>query len=63
VSTPYERLLATQQVVLDKLQALRDDLHLPEMPEGEPEDAPEDEGWLFDSGRDAREQLRIFKVR
>ena len=47
----------------DKLQALRDDLQLPEMPEGETEDAPEDEGWLFDSGRDDREQLRIFKER
>jgi hypothetical protein len=57
------RVEVTQQAMSDKLQALRDDLHLPEMPEGEPEDAPEDEGWLFDSSRDAREQLRIFKER
>jgi hypothetical protein len=47
----------------DKLQELRDDLQLPEMPEGETEEPPEDEGWLFDSGRDAGEQLRIFKAR
>ena len=30
---------------------------------GETEDAPEDESWLYDSSRDAREQLRIFKER
>jgi hypothetical protein len=54
------RVEVTQQAMSDKLQALRDDLHLPE---GEPEDAPEDEGWLFESSRDAREQLRIFKER
>ena len=47
----------------DKLQELRGDLHLPEMPEGETEDPPEDEGWLFDSDRDACEQLEIFKER
>jgi hypothetical protein len=47
----------------EKLQALKGTLQLPEMPEGETEDAPEDEGWLYDSGRDAVEQLRIFKAR
>jgi hypothetical protein len=63
MSTPYKRLLATQQAMSEKLQALRGTLQLPEMPEGETEDAPEDESWLYDSSRDAREQLRIFKER
>jgi hypothetical protein len=31
------------------------------MPEGEPEVEPEEEGWLFESGRSYLDQLAKFK--
>jgi hypothetical protein len=36
---------------------------LPPIPEGELEDEPEDEGWLFDSRREYLEQLDYYKGR
>lgn len=56
-----ERLETLQQAVREKLEALEPDL--PPIPEGETEEEPEDEGWLFDSSRDYLEQLRHYKER
>jgi hypothetical protein len=54
-----DRLEELQQAVTEKLEALEPDL--PPLPEGETEDDPEDEGWLFDSRRDYLEQLGHYK--
>ncbi len=56
-----ERLETLQQAVREKLEALEPDL--PPLPEGAPEDDPEDEDWLFDSRRDYLEQLDYYKDR
>jgi len=56
-----ERLETYQQAVREKLEALEPEL--PPIPEGETEDEPEDEGWLFDSRRDYPEQLDSYKER
>jgi hypothetical protein len=56
-----ERLEELQQAVREKLAALEPDL--PDLPEGETEDDPDDEGWLFDSRRDYLEQLGYYKNR
>jgi hypothetical protein len=34
---------------------------LPPLPEGESEEEPDDDGWLFDSRRDYLEQLEHYK--
>ncbi len=54
-----ERLETLQQAIREKLAVLEPDL--PPLPE--PEANPKDEGWLFDSRRDYREQLRHYKDR
>jgi hypothetical protein len=54
-----ERLETLQQTIREKLAVLEPDL--PPLPE--PEANPTDEGWLFESRRDYREQLRHYKVR
>jgi len=59
--TPYEALKSVQQAVREKLEALEPGL--PPLPEGEPEEEPEDEEWLFDSRRDYLEQLDYYNNR
>jgi vacuolar-type H+-ATPase subunit I/STV1 len=54
-----ERLESLQRTAREKLEALEPDL--PEIPEGETEGEPDDEGWLFDSRRDYLEQLRAYR--
>src|SRR5215217_4035448 len=54
-----ERLETLQQTIREKLAVLEPDL--PPLPE--PEAKPTDEGWLFESRRDYREQLRYYKDR
>jgi hypothetical protein len=56
-----ERLEVLQHAVREKLEAL--ELDLPPLPEGETEEEPSDEGWLFESGRDYMEQLTHYKAR
>jgi hypothetical protein len=56
-----ERIETLQQDVREKLEALEPEL--PPIPEGELEDEPEDEGWLFDSRREYLEQLDYYKGR
>lgn len=58
-NTPYEKLKALQHAIREKLVALK--LDLP--PLLEPEANPKNEGWLFDSRRDYREQLSHSKDR
>src|SRR5215208_569220 len=53
------RLETLQLEVREKLEALEPDL--PPIPEGETEEEPEDEGWLFDSSREYLEQLDYYK--
>jgi|SRR5215208_1352584 len=53
-----ERLETHHQAVREKLEALEPEL--PPIPEGETEDDPDDEGWLFDSRRDYLEQLGYY---
>jgi hypothetical protein len=55
------RLETVQRAVTEKLDVLEPDL--PALPEGDLEEAPDDEGWLFDSRRDYLEQLRHYKYR
>ena len=54
-----ERLETLQRAIREKLAVLEPDL--PPLPE--PEANPKDEGWLFDSRRDYREQLCHYKDR
>ena len=54
-----ERLETLQQAIREKLAILAPEL--PPLPE--PEANPKDEGWLFYSRRDYREQLRYYKDR
>jgi hypothetical protein len=61
VGTPYDRLQSLQLEVREKLDALEPEL--PPLPEGETEDEPDDEDWLFDSRRNYLEQLRHYKER
>lgn len=56
---PYDRMKVLQQAAREKLEALEVDL--PPLPEGTPDQEPDDEGWLFDSRRDYLEQLRHYK--
>jgi hypothetical protein len=56
-----ERLETLQHAVTEKLAALEPDL--PPLPEGVPEEEPDDEDWLFDSRRDYLEQLENYKGR
>jgi hypothetical protein len=55
------RLERIQNAVAEKLASLQH--ALPPLPEGVPEAGPDDEGWLFDSRRGYREQLRHYKER
>jgi len=58
---PLDRRLETlQQAARENLEGL--DPALPPLPEGEPEEEPEDDGWLFDSRRDYLEQLEHYKA-
>jgi polyhydroxyalkanoate synthesis regulator phasin len=50
-----------QRAAREKLDALEPDL--PELPEGETEEDPEDEDWLFDSSRPYLEQQQIYRER
>ncbi len=59
MTSPYENLKTIQHAVREKLETLEPEL--PPLPE--PEAAPNDEGWLFDSRRDYIEQLRHYKDR
>ena len=61
MGTPYDRLKVLQQAVREKLEALEPEL--PPIPEGELDEEPEDEGWLFDSSREYLEQLDYYKNR
>jgi hypothetical protein len=47
--------------VAERLTDLKPDL--PPLPEGELEEDPDDEGWLFDSRRGYMEQLKHYKNR